>query len=214
MARFMTAVALQVAGRLLALRRGTRGARHASVHGPCAARWPCRCKDRSAPGNTARQGLGAGSCRPWGGIVNLRQKIARLCSKVRTLGGFVLSRTPGFSLLTPPQIFSRERCLGAIFNKLTMLYHNFVLPHASRRQALLIPELTNGRGAATAVATVHTGDGSRLDGACMVAHRGTVLPGTTVAPAADGLKQSVDEGSWCRTAGVCSDAGHQGRKRG
>ena len=60
----------------------------------------------------------------------------------------MLSRTPGFSLLTPPQIFSRERCLGAIFNKLTMLYHNFVLPHASLRQPLLIPQSTNGHGSA------------------------------------------------------------------
>ena len=33
---------------------------------------------------------------------------------------FVLPRTPVFSPLTPPQIFSRERRLGAIFNKLTM----------------------------------------------------------------------------------------------
>jgi hypothetical protein len=28
------------------------------------------------------------------------------------------------------------------------VYHNFVLPHASRRQPLLAPEVTNGRGAA------------------------------------------------------------------
>ena len=33
---------------------------------------------------------------------------------------FVLPRTPVFSPLTPPQIFSRERRLGAICNKLTM----------------------------------------------------------------------------------------------
>jgi len=31
---------------------------------------------------------------------------------------------------------------------LFQVYHNFVLPHASLRQARLIPELTNGRGAA------------------------------------------------------------------
>jgi hypothetical protein len=31
---------------------------------------------------------------------------------------------------------------------LFQVYHNFVLPHASLRQALLIPELTNGRGSA------------------------------------------------------------------
>ena len=34
--------------------------------------------------------------------------------------GFVLARTPVFSPLTQPQIFSRERPLEAIFNKLTM----------------------------------------------------------------------------------------------
>src|SRR5438093_2386423 len=32
---------------------------------------------------------------------------------------------------------------------LFQVYHNFVLPHASLRQALLRPELTNGRGSAT-----------------------------------------------------------------
>src|SRR4029453_16508075 len=48
------------------------------------------------------------------------QKTARLYSKERTIEGFVLPRTPVFSPLTPPQIFSRERRLGAIFNKLTM----------------------------------------------------------------------------------------------
>src|ERR687888_2444935 len=31
---------------------------------------------------------------------------------------------------------------------LFQVYHNFVLPHASLRQALLIPERTNGRGSA------------------------------------------------------------------
>jgi len=36
------------------------------------------------------------------------------------MGGFVLPRPPVFSPLTPPQIFSRERRLEAIFNKLTM----------------------------------------------------------------------------------------------
>src|SRR5262245_1077039 len=54
------------------------------------------------------------------GIVNLMQKIARLCRKERPIHGFVLSRTPVFSPLTQPQIFSRERPLDAIFNKLTM----------------------------------------------------------------------------------------------
>ena len=31
---------------------------------------------------------------------------------------------------------------------LFQVYHNFVLPHASLRQALLIPECTNGHGSA------------------------------------------------------------------
>src|SRR4030095_1145001 len=48
------------------------------------------------------------------------QKNAHLYSKERTIHGLVLPRTPVFSPLTPPQIFSRERRLGVIFNKLTM----------------------------------------------------------------------------------------------
>jgi hypothetical protein len=31
---------------------------------------------------------------------------------------------------------------------LFQVYHNFVLPHASLRQRLLLPEATNGRGSA------------------------------------------------------------------
>jgi hypothetical protein len=54
------------------------------------------------------------------GIVNLMQKIVRLCSKERTIDGFVLARPPVFSPLTHLQIASRERRLVAIFNKLTM----------------------------------------------------------------------------------------------
>src|SRR5215831_13263039 len=38
---------------------------------------------------------------PHAGIVNLMQKITHLCSKERTIGGFVLPRTPVFSPLTP-----------------------------------------------------------------------------------------------------------------
>src|SRR5262245_22220331 len=48
------------------------------------------------------------------------QKIVHLCRKERPIHGFVLSRPPVFSPLTHPQIFSRERPLDAIFNKLTM----------------------------------------------------------------------------------------------
>src|SRR5262245_15923869 len=50
----------------------------------------------------------------------LNAKNARLCSKERTIYGFVLSRTPVFSLLTHPQISSKERRLVAIFHKVTM----------------------------------------------------------------------------------------------
>ena len=57
---------------------------------------------------------------PRAGIVNLMPKIARLCSKERTIYDFVLARTPVFSPLIHPQIFSRNRNLVAIFNKLTM----------------------------------------------------------------------------------------------
>jgi hypothetical protein len=32
---------------------------------------------------------------------------------------------------------------------LCQVYHNFVFPHASLRQPLLVPEVTNGRGSAT-----------------------------------------------------------------
>jgi alkylhydroperoxidase family enzyme len=61
----------------------------------------------------ATTGLSEGHCQ-------LNEKIARLCSKERTIYGFVLSRTPVFSSLTHPQISSRGRRLVAIFNKLTM----------------------------------------------------------------------------------------------
>ena len=50
------------------------------------------------------------------GIVKLTQKIARLCSKERTIEGFGLSRAPVFSLFPPPQLSSRGRRLRAIFH--------------------------------------------------------------------------------------------------
>ena len=40
-------------------------------------------------------------------------------------------------------------------------------------------------------ATVHAGDGGRIDRSRLVAHRGVVLPGTAVPSAADGLKQDA-----------------------
>src|SRR5262249_37315750 len=71
---------------------------------------PAPCHDR---GNTASDTASAG-------IVKLSQKIAHLCSKVRTIEGFGLARAPVFSLFPPPQLSSRERRLGAIFINLTM----------------------------------------------------------------------------------------------
>jgi hypothetical protein len=50
------------------------------------------------------------------GIVKLTQKIARLCSKGRTIESFGLSRAPVFSLFPAPQLSSRGRCLRAIFH--------------------------------------------------------------------------------------------------
>src|SRR4029453_11916276 len=41
------------------------------------------------------------------------------------------------------------------------------------------------------VAAVYTGDGSGIDRSCMVAHSSAVLPGTTMAPGADSLKEDA-----------------------
>ena len=41
------------------------------------------------------------------------------------------------------------------------------------------------------VAAVHTGAGGRLDGPRVVAQGGAVLPGTTMAPGADSLKEDA-----------------------
>src|SRR5262252_2222703 len=64
-----------------------------------------------------RQG---GRTPPQMGIVKLTQKIARLCSKEKTIEGFGLSRAPVFSLFPAPQLSSRGRRLRAIFINLTM----------------------------------------------------------------------------------------------
>jgi hypothetical protein len=50
------------------------------------------------------------------GIVKLTQKLARLCSKEKTVEGFGRSRAPVFSLFPPPRPSSRERRLGAKFH--------------------------------------------------------------------------------------------------
>src|SRR5262249_27364806 len=50
--------------------------------------------------------------------LQLTQKIARLCSKERTIEGCGLSRAPVFSLFPAPQLSSRGRRLRAIFHEL------------------------------------------------------------------------------------------------
>ena len=79
-----------------------------------------RCIDTSGQHKAFEEDFCSHRLRPTLGIVNLMQKTARLYSKERTIEGFVLPRTPVFSLLIHPQISSREKRLGAIFNKLTM----------------------------------------------------------------------------------------------
>ena len=74
---------------------------------------------------------------------------------------------------------------------LFQVYHNFVLPHASLRQPLLGTRSHQRQWLGQGVAAVYTGDGGRIDGSCLVAQRGVVLPGAAVAPAADGLKQDT-----------------------
>ena len=69
-------------------------------------------------------------------------------------------------------------------------YHNFVLPHASLRQALPMPEPTPNTGAAK-VWRVHPGHGGGIDRPCLVAQRGVVLPRAAVAPGTDGLTQDT-----------------------
>jgi hypothetical protein len=62
------------------------------------------------------QGVLAEQNHPRQGIVNLTQKITRLCSKERTIESFGLSQAPVFSLSLPPQLSSKGRRLGAIFH--------------------------------------------------------------------------------------------------
>ena len=74
---------------------------------------------------------------------------------------------------------------------LFQVYHNFVLPHASLRQALAEPVPTNGTWLGQGVAAVHAGDGGGIDRSCVVAARGVDLSGAAVAPAADGLRNGA-----------------------
>jgi len=71
-------------------------------------------------GLAALQQAAAEAGVPCDGIVNLMQKIARLCSKERTTYGLVRARISVFSPLTHPQISLKDRRLAAIFDKLTM----------------------------------------------------------------------------------------------
>ena len=66
-----------------------------------------------------------------------------------------------------------------------------VAPRQSCASRSLIPEATNGTWLGQDVAAVHTGDGGGIDGPCLVAQRGLVLPSAAVAPGADGLKQDT-----------------------
>jgi hypothetical protein len=75
---------------------------------------------------------------------------------------------------------------------LFQVYHNFVLPHASLRQALAEPISTHGTGSGQGVAAVYAGDGGGSDRPYMDIARGIALSGATMAPTTDGLKLGAD----------------------
>ena len=74
---------------------------------------------------------------------------------------------------------------------LFQVYHNFVLPHASLRQALAEPVPTNGTWLGQGVAAVHAGDGGGTDRSCLGAARGVAVSRAAVATAADGLRNGA-----------------------
>ena len=74
---------------------------------------------------------------------------------------------------------------------LFQVYHNFVLPHASLRQALAEAVPTHGTWLRQGVAALFASDGGRIDRSCLVAQRGVVLSGAAVAPATDGLSNGT-----------------------
>ena len=74
---------------------------------------------------------------------------------------------------------------------LFQVYHNFVVAPRQSAPAAADPEGHQWPWLGEGVAAVHPGDGGGLDRPCVVAQRGAVLPGTAVAPAADGLKQDA-----------------------
>ena len=76
--------------------------------------------------------------------LKLTQKIARLCSKERTIYGFVLARPPVFLPLTHPHISSRAKRLVAIFNQLTMPLTGLVLLTKLRWVSLLLRGESSG----------------------------------------------------------------------
>ena len=68
-------------------------------------------------------------------------------------------------------------------------YHNFVLPHASLRQPLLVPEPTDRRdGLREEVAAVYAGEDGRIDRPCLDAASGAALSRATVAAAPNGVR--------------------------
>jgi IS1 family transposase len=69
--------------------------------------------------------------------------------------------------------------------------HNFVLPHASLREALPQPDPHQRQGLSKSVATVYPSDGGGLDRPCLVAERGVALSGAAVAPATAKLTQDA-----------------------
>ena len=92
---------------------------------------------------------------------------------------------------------------------LFQVYHNFVLPHASLRQPLLIPRTHQRPWLSEGVAAVYTGDGGGIDRARVVAHRGPVLPGAAVAATASAATIWAGRGA-CKGAGwVCLSTGKE-----
>jgi IS1 family transposase len=74
---------------------------------------------------------------------------------------------------------------------LFQVYHNFVLPHASLRQALPPACADQRQGLRQAVAAVHTGNGGRTHRSCLGPARSVAVPRAAVATAADGLSNSA-----------------------
>jgi hypothetical protein len=77
-------------------------------------------------------------------IVNFMQKIARLCSKERTMSSFVRARPPVFLPLTHPHLSSRAKRLGAIFHQWTMPRTGLVLLTKLRWVSLLLRGESSG----------------------------------------------------------------------